>query len=204
MYIFNNIDEAIEDIKRGKMIVVVDDENRENEGDLVMAAELVTPESINFMVTHGRGLICVPLLEETLNELEIPQMVQNNTDPKETAFTLSVDHIDSTTGISTLERSHTIKMLTNRLSVPNDFTSPGHIFPLRAKKGGVLTRDGHTEAGVDLSILAGLHPSSVICEILNDDGTMARVPDLMKYVVKHSLKIITIKDLIEYRKGLVR
>lgn len=197
---FNTIQEAIEDIKNGKIVVVVDDEDRENEGDLLMAAEKVTQEAINFMAKYGRGLICVPMTRERLNELDIFPMVMNNTDPKETAFTVSVDAADSTTGISAGERASTILKLVDSKSSPKNFTKPGHIFPLAAKEGGVLKRAGHTEAAVDLAKLAGLYPAGVICEIMNDDGTMARVPELMKYVKEHNLKIITIADLIAYRR----
>lgn len=199
MYQFNTVEEAIEDMKRGKMIIVVDDEDRENEGDLLMAAEFADCESINFMAKYGRGLICMPMEEDRLKELKISQMVQNSSDPKETAFTESVDYVASTTGISAQERAITIQKLVEEGSKPEDFTRPGHIFPLKAKEGGVLIRAGHTEAATDLARLAGLKPAGVICEIMNDDGTMARVPDLMKYKEKHSLKIITIADLIAYR-----
>jgi len=197
---FNTIEEGIEDIKNGKMIVVVDDEDRENEGDLLMAAEKATPESVNFMAKYGRGLICAPMEKERLNELNILPMVRDNTDPKETAFTVSVDWINVTTGISAKERADTVLKLIDDNSSPQDFTRPGHIFPLGAKKGGVLKRAGHTEAAVDLSRLAGLKPAGLICEIMNEDGTMARVPELMEYVKKHDLKIITIADLIAYRR----
>ncbi|RKD29551.1 bifunctional 3,4-dihydroxy-2-butanone-4-phosphate synthase/GTP cyclohydrolase II [Thermohalobacter berrensis] len=197
---FNTIEEAIEDIKRGKMVVVVDDEDRENEGDLVMAAEKVTPEAINFMAKYGRGLICAPMTKERLDELEIEQMVKVNSDPKETAFTVSVDSVETTTGISAHERALTIKKLIDPKATPKDFTRPGHIFPLVAKKGGVLKRAGHTEAAIDLAKLAGLYPAGVICEIMNEDGTMARVPQLMEYVKAHNLKIITIADLIAYKR----
>lgn len=198
---FNTIEEAIEDIKAGKMIVVVDDEDRENEGDLLMAAEKATPEAINFMAKYGRGLICMPTTKERLDELEIYPMVSNNTDPKETAFTVSVDVSTATTGISAGERAETILKLVDKNSTKKDFTRPGHIFPLIAKDGGVLKRAGHTEASVDLSKLAGLYPAGVICEIMNDDGTMARVPQLMDFVKEHNLKIISIADLIEYRRN---
>ncbi|WP_284693977.1 bifunctional 3,4-dihydroxy-2-butanone-4-phosphate synthase/GTP cyclohydrolase II [Paraclostridium ghonii] len=201
MFMFNSIEEAIEDIKEGKIVVVIDDEDRENEGDLLMAAEKVTPEAINFMATYGRGLICMPLEEELLNSLDIHQMVKENTDNHETAFTVSIDHVDTTTGISAYERALTIQKVLEKDSVPNDFRRPGHIFPLRAKKGGVLVRNGHTEAAVDLSKLAGLKPGGVICEIMNDDGTMARTNELIKFASIHNLKIITIKDLVEYRKS---
>lgn len=197
---FNRIEEAILDIKNGKMVVVVDDEDRENEGDLLMAAEKVTPEAINFMATFGRGLICVPLEGNRLDALDIPYMVSRNTDAHQTAFTVSVDALETTTGISAHERALTIKKLLDDESKPNDFKRPGHIFPLKSQKGGVLRRAGHTEAAVDLAILAGLKPAGVICEIMNDDGTMARVSDLMQYVEKHNLKIITIADLIAYRR----
>lgn len=200
MYKFHAIEEAIEHMKQGKMVVVVDDENRENEGDLVLAAEKVTPEAVNFMVKYGRGLVCVPMTEERLNALDIRQMTYHNTDAKKTAFTVSVDLTESTTGISAAERSATILKLTDTDAAAGDFTRPGHIFPLAAKQGGVLQRAGHTEAAVDLARLAGLSPAGVICEIMNEDGTMARVPELMAYVEKHDLTIITIADLIAYRR----
>lgn len=198
---FNRIEEAIEDIKQGKMIVVVDDEDRENEGDLLMAASMVTPESINFMATYGRGMICVPLTENRVKELELDMMVRKNTDNMGTAFTITVDHIKSTTGISAFERANTIKELVNLESKPSDFLRPGHTFPLVAREGGVLKRAGHTEASVDLARMAGLYPAGVICEIMNDDGTMARTPQLLEFVKKHGLKIITIADLIKYRRS---
>lgn len=197
---FNTIDEAIDDLKEGKMIIVVDDEDRENEGDLLMAAEKVTPEAINFMAKYGRGLICVPMLKERLDELNIGNMVYNNTDPKNTAFTVSVDSVRSTTGISAFERADTIKHLLEKDAKGNDFNRPGHIFPLVAKDGGVLERTGHTEASVDLAKLAGFCPAGVICEIMNEDGTMARVPNLIQYAKKHNLKMITIKNLVEYKR----
>ncbi|MBS4536148.1 bifunctional 3,4-dihydroxy-2-butanone-4-phosphate synthase/GTP cyclohydrolase II [Clostridium sp. D2Q-14] len=200
MYKFNTVEEAIEDIKSGKMVVVVDDEDRENEGDLLMAAEMADQESINFMVKYGRGLICVPMVKERLNELDVYPMVSVNTDPKETAFTVSVDSIEATTGISAGERAMTVQKLIDSETTSDDLTKPGHIFPLVAKEGGVLKRAGHTEAAVDLAKLSGLYPAGVICEIMNDDGTMARVPQLMKYVKEHNLKIITIADLISYRR----
>ncbi|MFW5982264.1 MAG: bifunctional 3,4-dihydroxy-2-butanone-4-phosphate synthase/GTP cyclohydrolase II [Halanaerobiaceae bacterium] len=196
----NKIEEALEDIKQGKMIIVVDDEDRENEGDLLMAAEKVSQESINFMISKGRGLVCVPLEEERINELNLPPMVEHNTDAHETAFTISVDHKDTTTGISAAERALTVKELVNSRSDAGDFNRPGHIFPLLAKKGGVLRRAGHTEAAVDLARLAGFKPAGVICEIINEDGSMARLPQLEEFAKKHSLKIISIKDLIAYRK----
>lgn len=201
MYKFNHIEEAIEDIKDGKIVVVIDDEDRENEGDLLMAAEKVTPEAINFMATYGKGLICMPLTEEYLKRLNIPQMVKDNTDNHETAFTVSIDHIKTTTGISAYERALTIQKVLEKESTPNDFRRPGHIFPLKARKGGVLVRNGHTEAAVDLARLAGLKPGGVICEIMSKDGTMARTNELMEFCKIHNLKIITIKDLVEYRKS---
>lgn len=196
---FNTIEEAIEDIKAGKMVVVVDDEDRENEGDLLMAAEKVTTEAVNFMAKYGRGLICTPMSRERLDELQIGKMVVNNTDPKETAFTVSVDCITCKTGISAEERANTILRLVDGSAKPSDFTRPGHIFPLVAKEGGVLKRAGHTEAAVDFARLAGLKPAGVICEIMNEDGSMARVPELMEYAKEHGLKLVTIADLISYR-----
>lgn len=201
MYKFNHIEEAIEDIKDGKIVVVIDDEDRENEGDLLMAAEKVTPEAINFMATYGKGLICMPLTEEYLKRLNIPQMVKDNTDNHETAFTVSIDHIETTTGISAYERALTIQKVLEKESTPNDFRRPGHIFPLKAREGGVLVRNGHTEAAVDLARLAGLKPGGVICEIMSKDGTMARTDELIEFCKIHNLKIITIKDLVEYRKS---
>ncbi|MEA5095624.1 bifunctional 3,4-dihydroxy-2-butanone-4-phosphate synthase/GTP cyclohydrolase II [Sedimentibacter saalensis] len=197
---FNTIEEAIQELKRGNMVIVIDDEDRENEGDLLMAAEKVKPEHINFMAKYGRGLICLPMLKERLDELNIKSMVTNNTDPKETAFTVSVDSNRSTTGISAHERAQTIQHMLEKDAKPSEFNRPGHIFPLVAKDGGVLVRTGHTEASVDLARLAGLYPAGVICEIMNEDGTMARVPDLEKYAEKFDLKLITIKDLVEYRR----
>ena len=200
MYKFNTVKEAIEDIKEGKMIIVVDDEDRENEGDLLMAADKVTPEAINFMAKYARGLICMPVSNERLKALNIPQMVDENTDNHETAFTVSIDCGEATTGISAFERAATIKKIIDPNASAKDFKSPGHVFPLKAKEGGVLNRSGHTEAAVDLARLAGFSPAGVICEIMNEDGTMARVPELMKYVKRHNLKIITIADLISYRR----
>ena len=185
MYKFNTIEEALEDIKEGKMIVVVDDEDRENEGDLIMAAEKVTPEAINFMVKFARGLVCMPIIGDRLRELEISQMVTYNTDQHQTAFTVSVDAIDTTTGISAYERAHSILKMLKPETKPEDFRKPGHIFPLESREGGVLKRAGHTEAAVDLARMAGLYPAGVICEILNEDGTMARVPLLMLYDARH-------------------
>ncbi|AFQ44459.1 bifunctional 3,4-dihydroxy-2-butanone-4-phosphate synthase/GTP cyclohydrolase II [Desulfosporosinus meridiei] len=197
---FNTIEEALEDIRLGKMVVMVDDEDRENEGDLVMAAEMATPEAINFMATYGRGLICVPLTKNRIHSLQLEQMVNNNTDPHGTAFTVSVDAITSSTGISAFERAETVKVLVNPHSKPSDLQRPGHIFPLQAREGGVLARAGHTEGSVDLARLAGLQPAGLICEIMNEDGSMARVPDLQLFVKKHNLKLITLKDLISYRR----
>lgn len=199
-YTFNTIEEALEDIRRGRMIVVVDDEDRENEGDLVIAAEKVTPAVINFMAKHGGGLICLPIVRERLEELNIERMVVKNTDPNRTAFTVSVDAIECSTGISAQERALTIKRLIDNQTKARDFTRPGHIFPIEYREGGVLVRAGHTEASVDLAKMAGLYPAGVICEIMNEDGSMARVPQLMEYVKVHNLKIITIADLIDYRR----
>ncbi len=196
---FSRIEEALEELRKGKMIIVVDDEDRENEGDLLMAAEMATPEAINFMAINGRGLICTPLTVERLRQLKIEMMTNNNTDAKETAFTVSVDHIGCSTGISAFERANTIKALVDQDTRPEDLTRPGHIFPLMAREGGVLKRAGHTEAAVDLARMAGLYPAGVICEIMKDDGTMARLPDLIEYSQKHDLKIISIADLIRYR-----
>ena len=197
---FNTIEEAIKDIRDGKMIIVVDDENRENEGDLLMAADKITPEAVNFMAANGRGLICLPAAKEKIEALDLPLMIEKNTDSFQTAFTVSIDGINTTTGISAYERAETIKQFTSKLATKYDFNTPGHVFPLIAKSGGVLVRNGHTEAAVDLAKLAGFEPIGVICEILKDDGTMARVNDLMEFKEKYNLKIITIKDLIEYRK----
>lgn len=200
MFKFSKIEEAIEDIKEGKMVIVIDDEDRENEGDIIIAAEKATPESINFMAKYARGLICMPMEGEILDKLEINPMVEHNTDNHETAFTVSIDHVDTTTGISAFERCHTILKAIDENSKPLDFRRPGHIFPLRAKKGGVLERRGHTEAAVDLAKLAGLKGAGVICEIMKDDGTMARTKDLMEFSKEKNIKIITIKDLIDYRE----
>lgn len=196
---FNSIEEALEDLKNGKVIIVCDDEDRENEGDFISLAEKTTPEVINLMATHGRGLICVPIEEELAQKLELMPMVARNTDPHGTAFTVSIDHKNSTTGISAFERSDTILEMLNPESKPADFKRPGHIFPLIAKKGGVLKRAGHTEAAVDLAMLSGAKPAGVICEIMNEDGSMARVPQLKEIANKLNVKMITIKDLIEYR-----
>mgnify|MGYP003586444234 FL=1 len=199
-YQFNTIEEAIEEIKNGRIVVVVDDEDRENEGDLLMAAEKVTPEAINFMAAYGRGLICMPVAGSRLDELGINSMVTHNTDTQGTAFTVSIDAHDVTTGISAFERAKTVQTVLDPATTPEHLRRPGHIFPLRYREGGVLRRAGHTEASVDLAVLAGCYPAGVICEIMNDDGTMARTPELMEFVAKHQLKIITIADLIKYRK----
>ncbi len=198
----NTIEEAIQDLKLGKLIIVVDDEDRENEGDFITTADNVTPEIINFMSKHGRGLICAPITEEIADKLKLSLMVENNTVLHQTPFTVSVDLIgDScTTGISAFDRAKTVKALINPNTKPEELGRPGHIFPLRAKNGGVLRRTGHTEATVDLAKLAGMNPAGVLVEIMNDDGTMARLPELMTIAKKFDLKIITIKDLIEYRQ----
>ncbi|MDD3265453.1 MAG: bifunctional 3,4-dihydroxy-2-butanone-4-phosphate synthase/GTP cyclohydrolase II [Dehalococcoidales bacterium] len=194
------IEEAIQDIKEGKLIIVVDDENRENEGDLLIAAEKVTPDAINFMIKHARGLVCMPLTGQRLDELNIPMMVNQNTSAHCTAFTVSIEaKTGVTTGISAHDRAHTIKTVIDPDTTPDDIARPGHIFPLRAKDGGVLVRAGHTEATVDLVGLAGLYPAGVICEILNSDGTMARMPQLEKIAARHNIKIVSIADLIAYR-----
>jgi len=197
----NTIQEAIDDLKNGKIIIVVDDENRENEGDFLSAAELTTPEIINFMTIHGRGLICTPLPEKRCDELGLDIMVTRSSDPKETAFTVSVDLLGDgvSTGISASDRSKTILALMDEKTKPSDFMRPGHIFPLRAKKGGVLKRAGHTEAAIDLTRLAGLKEGGVICEIMNEDGSMARLPELYELAQKHDLKLISIEDLIHYQ-----
>ncbi|MEW6189065.1 MAG: bifunctional 3,4-dihydroxy-2-butanone-4-phosphate synthase/GTP cyclohydrolase II [Actinomycetota bacterium] len=198
---FSSIEEAIEEIKKGGMVIVVDDEDRENEGDFCMAAEKVTPQAINFMAKHGRGLICLPCTSQRLDQLKIPTMVPNNTSFRETAFTVSIDaKHNTTTGISARDRAITIRTVVNPKTKPEDISMPGHVFPLRARRGGVLERAGHTEAAVDLARLAGLFPAGVICEIMNEDGTMARVPQLEKIAGKFGLKMITIADLIRFRR----
>ena len=195
------IPEAIEDIKAGRFVIIIDDESRENEGDLAIAAEKVTPEAINFMAKYGRGLICLPLIGKRLDELGIPPMVQDNTSRYSTAFTVSIEAKDKvTTGISAFDRAQTIKTVLDPNTKPDDLVQPGHVFPIRAREGGVLVRVGHTEAIVDLSRLAGLYPAGVICEIMNEDGTMARLPDLELMASEHDLRIITIADLIAYRR----
>ncbi|MGX1025032.1 3,4-dihydroxy-2-butanone-4-phosphate synthase [Psychroflexus sp. MBR-150] len=197
----DSIEEAIADIRAGKVIIVVDDENRENEGDFVAAAQNVTPEMINFMAKHGRGLICCPLTERRCERLKLDMMVGNNTDPMETAFTISVDLNGEgvTTGISAADRAKTIKALCDDNTKPHQLNRPGHIFPLKAKEGGVLRRTGHTEAAIDFARLAGLKPAGVIVEIMNEDGSMARLPQLVKVAQKHNLKIVSIEDLVAYR-----
>jgi 3,4-dihydroxy 2-butanone 4-phosphate synthase/GTP cyclohydrolase II len=198
---FTTIDEAIEEIRRGRMIVVCDDEDRENEGDLVMAAQFATPEAVNFMATHGRGLICLALTAQRCDELDLNLMAAKNEAPLQTAFTVSIEAAEGvTTGISAHDRARTIQVAIDPSSGPGDIRIPGHIFPLKAKGGGVLERTGHTEASIDLARLAGLNPAGVICEIMNDDGTMARVPDLASYCAQHGLKMVTIADLIAYRR----
>jgi 3,4-dihydroxy 2-butanone 4-phosphate synthase / GTP cyclohydrolase II len=197
---FSKIEEAIRDIQQGRMVIVVDDEDRENEGDLTMAAEKVTPKAINFMAMHGRGLICLPIVGDRLDQLQIPAMVTENTSAFETAFAVSIEakrHVS--TGISAHDRAATVKALLHPDTRPEDLARPGHMFPLRARAGGVLTRAGQTEAAVDLARLAGLYPAGVICEIMNPDGTMARVPQLSRFARRHGLRLITIKDLIDYR-----
>ncbi|SDX31354.1 3,4-dihydroxy 2-butanone 4-phosphate synthase / GTP cyclohydrolase II [Lutibacter oricola] len=197
----NTIEEAIADIKQGKVVIVVDDENRENEGDFIGAAEMVTPEMINFMATNGRGLICAPITESRCKELELDLMVGLNTDPLGTAFTVSIDYNGkgATTGISAGDRALTVKAITDKSTRPHDLSRPGHIFPLKAREGGVLRRTGHTEAAIDLARLAGLQPAGVIVEIMNEDGTMARLPELVTIAKELDLKLISIEDLVEYR-----
>jgi len=197
----DRIEDAIEDIKAGKVVIVVDDEDRENEGDFITAAENITPEIVNFMVTHGRGLICAPITESRADQLNLEMMVGRNTDPKETAFTISIDLLGEgiTTGISVMDRAKTIKALAAPKIKAEQFSRPGHVFPLMAKDNGVIRREGHTEASIDLARLAGLQPTAAICEIMNEDGSMARLPELFKIADRFNLKIISIKDLIAYR-----
>lgn len=197
--ILDTIEEAIYDLMRGKPVIVVDDEDRENEGDFIALAEKATPEVINFMITEGRGLVCVPITQQRADELNLKPMVQQNTDFHGTAFTVSVDHKDTTTGISAHERSITVKGLIDPEAKAGDFRKPGHMFPLIAKDGGVLRRAGHTEAAVDLAIMCGSYPAGVICEVIKEDGTMARLPDLQEIARKHDLKLISIQDMIRYR-----
>ena len=198
---FATIDEAIEDIRQGKLVVVVDAADRENEGDLTIAAQFATPEAINFMAMHGRGLICLCLTEERCDELDLKPMTYNNETPNETAFTIAIEAREGvTTGISAADRAHTIQVAIDPTKGPGDLVQPGHVFPLRASPGGVLQRAGQTEAAVDLARLAGLNPAGVVCEIMNEDGTMARVPDLARYCDLHGIKMVTVEDLIEYRR----
>ena len=199
--LLNTIEEAIESIKRGEIIIVVDDENRENEGDFVAAAEVISPEKINFMATHGRGLICTPLTEKKCKKLKLDRMVNSTSDPMDTAFTVSVDYKgkDITTGISAADRSRTIRAMIDKKTRAMDLTRPGHVFPLIAKDGGVLRRTGHTEAAIDFARLAGFEPAGVIVEIMNEDGSMARLPELLKVSKKFDLKIVSIEDLVAYR-----
>jgi 3,4-dihydroxy 2-butanone 4-phosphate synthase/GTP cyclohydrolase II len=199
--IFSTIPEAVEEIRRGRMVLVVDDADRENEGDFIMAAEACTPEDVNFMVTHGRGIVCLPCAAWRLDELGIPQMVTDTTDGHEAAFTVSIDfRHGTTTGTSAYDRAITAKAVTDPEVVPRDFQKPGHVFPLRAKDGGVLRRAGHTEAAVDLATMAGMFPAGVICEVMNEDGTMARMPELIRVAQAHAMTLISIADLIEYRR----
>ncbi len=200
MFKFNTIDEALEDLRQGRIILVTDDESRENEGDFICAAQFATTENVNFMATYGKGLICMPMSEELVQKLQIPQMVTFNTDNHETAFTVSIDHVDTTTGISAAERSITALKCVEDDAKPSDFRRPGHMFPLLSKKNGVLERNGHTEATVDLMRLAGLKECGLCCEIMKDDGTMMRTPDLIELAEKLNLKMVTIKALQDYRK----
>lgn len=200
MAIFHTMEEALEDLKKGKIILVTDDADRENEGDFICAAQFATTENINFMATHGKGLICMPMSEEYVEKLKLPQMVENNTDNHETAFTVSIDHVTTTTGISAVERSITALECVKEDAKPEDFRRPGHMFPLKAKKNGVLERNGHTEATVDLCRLAGLKECGLCCEIMREDGTMMRTEELSKLAQQYQMKFITIKDLQDYRK----
>ena len=197
----STIDEIIDEARNGRMYILVDHEDRENEGDLVIPAQMATPEAINFMATHGRGLICLSLTGERIDSLDLNLMASNNSSRHETAFTVSIEAREGvTTGISAYDRAHTVAVAIDSAKGVQDISSPGHIFPLRARDGGVLVRAGHTEAAVDISRLAGLNPSGVICEIMNEDGTMARLPDLVAFAQRHELKIVTISDLIAYRR----
>lgn len=196
----NTIEEVLQDVRQGKPVIIVDDENRENEGDVVIAAQFASQETINFMVKEARGIVCTPMRREALAHLDIGPMVTHNTDNHETAFTVSVDHVDTTTGVSPAERAYTMQKLIDPASKPEDFRRPGHVFPLIYKEGGVLVRNGHTEASLDLCRLAGLKEAAVICEITKDDGSMSRLPDLLAFAQKHNLKIASIADLQDYRK----
>jgi 3,4-dihydroxy 2-butanone 4-phosphate synthase/GTP cyclohydrolase II len=200
-FAFSSIAEAVEEIRAGRMVVVVDDPDRENEGDLLMAAERVTPEAVNFMVKEARGLVCMPVTRERLEALNIDMMVATNTDRKQTAFTVSIDAVSCSTGVSAFDRASTIRQVLDPAARPSDFTRPGHVFPLIAREHGVLARAGHTEAAVDLARMAGLYPAGVICEVMNEDGSMARVPDLIPFARRHGLKMITIADLIAHRRA---
>ncbi|WP_138492998.1 bifunctional 3,4-dihydroxy-2-butanone-4-phosphate synthase/GTP cyclohydrolase II [Paenibacillus pinistramenti] len=195
----DSVEAALADLKQGKPVIVVDDEDRENEGDLIALAEMATPEVINFMITQARGLVCVPITQERADELQLSPMVTHNTDYHGTNFTVSVDYIDTTTGISAFERSQTVKGLMNPDAKPEDFRKPGHMFPLIAKKGGVLRRAGHTEAAVDLAVLCGSYPAGVICEVIKENGEMARLPELKQFALQHDLKLISVQELIAYR-----
>jgi len=201
--VLHAIEDAIEDLKQGKMIIVVDDDDRENEGDLLALAEFITPETINFMATYGRGLICTPISQELALKLELHPMVQHNTDNHQTAFTVSIDHVDTTTGISAFERAFTIQKMMEPQAKNTDFRRPGHVFPLIAKENGVLERRGHTEATIDLAKLCHSIPAGVICEIMGDDGHMMRFEELTKYAAHHGLKIISIEALVAYRSQLL-
>ncbi|MGG1942383.1 3,4-dihydroxy-2-butanone-4-phosphate synthase [Paenibacillus polymyxa] len=198
----DSIEEALEDLKNGKVVIVVDDEQRENEGDFIALAEKASPEVINFMITEGRGLVCVPITQHRAKALELHPMVEQNTDFHGTAFTVSVDHMNTTTGISAAERSLTVRALADEAITGSDFRKPGHMFPLIARDGGVLQRAGHTEAAVDLARLSGFKPAGVICEIIKEDGSMARLPDLVVIAKRHQLKLISIQHLIDYRRRL--
>src|SRR5499425_1126305 len=198
---FNSIETVIADLQKGRMVIVVDDADRENEGDLIMAAQFISPEAVNFMAKHGRGLICVPTTSERLQQLGIDRMVRRNRETFKTDFQISVDAARNiTSGISAGDRAETIRIMADPTAVPEDLVQPGHVFPLRARPGGVLQRAGQTEAAVDLARLAGLNPAGVVCEIMNEDGTMARVHDLVPYCERHGLQMITVADLIEYRR----
>lgn len=198
--VFSDIPSAVEDVKDGKIIIIVDDESRENEGDLVFAAEKVTSEKVNFMITHGKGLVCMPIIKSRLEELDIPLMTEENTEVTKCQFTVSVDHKDVSTGISAADRALTVKKIIDKETKPNDLLKPGHMFPLKYNGKGVIERQGHTEASVDIVKLAGLYPAAVICEMINEDGTMARLKDLEAFSSKHGLKMISIRDLVKYLK----
>jgi len=202
---FHSIQDILADFKNGRMVILVDDEDRENEGDIIVAADFISAETINFMATHARGLICLALHPDQVDRLQLPQMVsdEKNSSPNKTAFTVSIEAAEGvTTGISAHDRAHTVRVASNPKSGPKDIQMPGHMFPIRANKNGVLSRNGHTEAGVDLAKLCDLNPAAVICEVTNEDGTMARVPDLFKFGNKFGIKMGTIKDLVNYRKNL--